>query len=182
MRRLVVVVALVASVVVLGPPGADAAPTVVRRAGVDRYATAVEISKAVASPGVDVAYVASGTSAADALAASATGKPVLLTPNTSLPAVVATELDRLKPRRIAVRGGAVTRAVLAQLKAHPAGAVTRIAGADRYATAAALSAATQQPGARTAYVTGGEAIPDALSAGAGAVGDGPVLLVQPNAI
>jgi glucose/arabinose dehydrogenase/putative cell wall-binding protein len=182
MRRLVVVVALVASVVVLAPPGAEAAPTVVRRAGADRYATAVEISKAAASPGVDVAYVASGTSDADALAASATGKPVLLTPNTALPAVVSAELDRLEPGRIVVLGGTVTEGVVTELRSHTAGAVTRIAGADRYATAAALSAETQQPGVRTAYVTGGEAIPDALSAAAGAGGHGPVLLVQPDAI
>jgi glucose/arabinose dehydrogenase len=181
MRRVVLVVCLIASVVVLAP-GAQAAPTVVRRAGTDRYATAVEVSKAVATVGVDVAYVASGTSPADALAASATGKPVLLTTNAAVPAVVATELDRLKPGRIVVLGGAITPAVVDQLKTHTAGAVTRIAGADRYATAAALSAVTFQPGARTAYVTGGEAIPDALSAGAGAVGHGPVLLVQPNAI
>jgi glucose/arabinose dehydrogenase len=184
MRRLVVVVALVASVLVLAPPGADAAPTVVRRAGTDRYATAVQISKASASPGVDVAYVASGTSTADALSASAAGKPVLLVEPTAVPPVVAAELDRLKPGRIVVLGGpsAVADAVVDQLRLHTAGTVTRVAGADRYATAAALSAADFQPGVRTAYVASGETTVDALGAGAAAVGHGPVLLVTRDAV
>ncbi|MCU1373898.1 MAG: oxidoreductase [Actinomycetia bacterium] len=182
MRRLVVVLALVASVLVLAP-AVDAAPTVVRRAGSDRYATAVEVSKASAQPGVSQVIVASGASFADALAAAPGGKPVLLVPGTSIPAVVAAELDRLNPGKIIVLGGtgAVSDGVATQLKQYSA-TVERIAGADRYATAAALSAAGFQPGVRTAYVVGGESEPDALSAGAGAVNHGPVLLVTPSAI
>jgi putative cell wall-binding protein len=54
----------------------------------------------------------------------------------------------------------------------------RVAGADRYATAAALSAARFAPGVATVTVTTGADFPDALaSAPAARAGGGPVLLV-----
>jgi putative cell wall-binding protein len=52
--------------------------------------------------------------------------------------------------------------------------VTRLAGADRYATAAAISAASFGAGAATAYVATGATFPDAL---AGAALGKPLLLV-----
>ncbi|MBM7820865.1 putative cell wall-binding protein [Cellulosimicrobium cellulans] len=61
--------------------------------------------------------------------------------------------------------------------------VERVSGANRYATSAAISAATFEPGARVAYVANGLAFPDALSGGAAAVVSGaPVLLVAPGAV
>jgi glucose/arabinose dehydrogenase len=180
MRRLVVVVALVASVVVLGPPGAEAAPTFVRRAGADRYATAVEVSKASAPLGADDLFIASGTSSADALTASSLRSPVLLVPPTSLPADVAAEIDRLQPDLIRVVGGSavVSDAVLEQLRSHTTGEVRRIAGPDRYATAAALSAATYT-NEDMVIIASGENQPDALSAGAVGL---PILLVPRNGV
>ena len=64
---------------------------------------------------------------------------------------------------------------------YPAGTVTRISGASRYATAAAVSAATFAPGAPVAYIANAFNFPDAL-AGAAAAGTlpGPVLLAAPN--
>jgi len=61
--------------------------------------------------------------------------------------------------------------------------VTRLAGADRYATAAAVSASTFAAGAPVAYVATGLDFPDAL-AGAVAAGraGGPLLLVRPAAV
>jgi putative cell wall-binding protein len=63
------------------------------------------------------------------------------------------------------------------------GAVTRIFGADRYATAAGLSAATFAPGVPVVFIATGENFPDALAGGpaAGKLG-GPVLLVRRNSI
>jgi putative cell wall-binding protein/uncharacterized protein YkwD len=59
----------------------------------------------------------------------------------------------------------------------------RIAGADRYATAAALSAASFVPGVPIAYVATGSNFPDALAAGpAAAQTGGPVLLVKQNEV
>lgn len=67
----------------------------------------------------------------------------------------------------------------------PASAATvdRTAGSSRYDTAAAVSAATFQPGVPVAFVATGDSFPDALAGGpAAAVIGGPVLLVQQNTI
>ena len=61
--------------------------------------------------------------------------------------------------------------------------VTRLAGADRYGTAAAISAARVQPGPFRTYVATGETFPDALAAAPAAWwGGGPVLLVTRDGI
>lgn len=100
------------------------ATSVERLAGTDRYDTAIAISKATfPTPGVPVAFVASGLGFADALAGAAAagylGGPVLLTaPGSASPALL-TEVDRLRPERIVVLGGpsAVSDRVMAQLDA-----------------------------------------------------------------
>ncbi len=59
----------------------------------------------------------------------------------------------------------------------------RIAGADRYATAAAVAADAYAPGISVAYVATGGKFPDALAAAAAAGAAGaPVLLVTPTSI
>jgi subtilisin family serine protease/putative cell wall-binding protein len=59
----------------------------------------------------------------------------------------------------------------------------RAAGADRYATAAAVSASRFGPGVPVVYVASGTNFPDALAAGpAAAAAAGPVLLVTPSRI
>jgi putative cell wall-binding protein len=61
--------------------------------------------------------------------------------------------------------------------------VVRHAGANRYATAAAVSAASFEPGVPVAYVATGAGFPDALAGGAAAaVNGGPVLLVSPDGV
>jgi spore germination protein YaaH len=61
--------------------------------------------------------------------------------------------------------------------------VTRLAGADRYATAAAVSAATFAAGAPVAYIATGLNFPDALAgAVAAARAGGPLLLVRPDGV
>lgn len=155
----------------IGRGAAHCPPSWVSRiAGADRYATAAAISRATFSPGVAVAYVATGANYPDALAggaaAATVGAPILLTQAGSLPAATAGELGRLKPGRIVVLGGAavVSSSVLAQLDPYTAGSVTRLAGADRFATAAAVSAATFGRGVSIAYVATGANYPDALAA------------------
>jgi putative cell wall-binding protein len=55
----------------------------------------------------------------------------------------------------------------------------RLAGADRYATAASISVSEFDPGVAVAYVVTGEKFPDALAAGAAAGREsGPVLLTR----
>lgn len=64
-----------------------------------------------------------------------------------------------------------------------AGQVTRVGGADRYETSAALSRAGFAPGAPVAFVASGEMFPDALSgAAAASAAGGPVLLTTPTAL
>jgi putative cell wall-binding protein/peptidoglycan/xylan/chitin deacetylase (PgdA/CDA1 family) len=163
----------------------DLAFRVERLAGPDRYATAAAVSRRFFGPGVAVAVVSTGVNFPDGLAAGPAaarwGGPVLLTTTTSLPASTRTELVRLRPGRIVVTGAAATvsESVLTELRGLTTGTVTRIAGADRYATAAAVSASAFPSGAALAFVATGENFPDALSAGAAAtVMSAPVLLTQ----
>lgn len=174
---------------------AYSAQTVQRIFGSDRYATAAAISAATFptpfAPGAGVVYVATGMNWPDALAggpaAAHDGGPLLLVPGTgTLPASVTTELTRIKPNRIVVLGstGSVSAAEMTALDAYDTGGgVSRLSGPDRYATAAAVSAAVFDPGVPAAYVTTGLNFPDALGGGAAAgfVG-GPVLLVKTNEV
>jgi len=150
--------------------------------GTNRYLTAVEVSKATFAPGVETVYIATGVNFPDALAGSAASGgdgPILLVTKDSIGGATLTELKRLKPKRIVVLGGAgvVSTAVEATLKNHAT--TTRQAGADRYTTAAAISAKHFEPGTATAYVATGEDFPDALTGGpAAAKLGGPILLTQ----
>ena len=167
----------------------QATPVLRRLAGADRYATAAAVSAATFGPGVAAAFVATGTDFADALAggpaAAQLGGPLLLVSGSSIPAATATELSRLKPQRIVVLGGSgvVSNAVLNALDAYTTGPVSRLAGADRYATAAAVSAATFSPGVAAAFVATGADFADALAGGPAAAHLGaPLLLTRPNAL
>ena len=182
-----------AQIVVLGGPNAIAdrvvsdlraytAGTVSRVWGADRYATAASISAATFAS-ASVVYVATGENFPDALGAGAVAAaakaPLLLVRGASIPAETTAELARLKPSTIVIVGstGAVSNGVAAALAAH--GAVTRISGADRYASTAALSAASfPANGPGTVYVATGKVFPDGLTAGPIAgLRNGPLLLV-----
>jgi putative cell wall-binding protein len=136
--------------------------------------------------------VATGLAFADALsggaAAGAAGGPMLLVRPDSVPSTTAAELDRLNPAAIVVLGGtgAVSNAVQTSLGAYSSSVVRR-AGADRYATSAAVSAAAFPTGAPTAFVATGQDFPDALAGTSpAALTPGPMLLVasscMPSAI
>ncbi|WP_022888177.1 PQQ-dependent sugar dehydrogenase [Agromyces italicus] len=155
---------------------------VTRVAGSDRYATAASISRRWFAPGVPAAFVAVGTDFADALAgapaAALRESALLLVSRSAIPAVTAKELDRLNPQRIYVLGGAgvISASVASQLDAYTNGPVTRLGGADRFATAEAITRTfwTKVP---HAYVTSGLSFPDALAGGAVAGTQGvPMLL------
>ncbi len=158
-----------------------------RLSGSNRYATAVAISKdTYPTPGVPVAYVATGLGFPDALAgAAAAGHangPLLLVPGTYLPSNVRAELDRLNPQRIVILGGTTVVSSSVQSAVQPlagSGGVVRLGGADRYATAVAVSKDSYPTaGVPVGYVSTGHGFADAL-AGAAAAGhaNGPLLLV-----
>ncbi len=160
-----------------------------RLAGPDRYATAAVISAAHFSPGVPVAYVATGLNFPDALAGGAAaayhGGPMLLVTTNAIPAVTAAELSRLNPGKIRVLGGpsVVSNGVMAALDAYTSGPVERLSGPDRYATAAVISAATFSPGVDAVFVATGANFPDALAGGAAAGHvDSPLLLTRTGSL
>ena len=183
-------VALAAAAAVGLRDGASAATaTVDRLSGSTRYDTSAAVSAASFSPGVGVAFVASGVTFPDAMAAAAVAgrdhAPVLLTSATGLSSSVQAELRRLSPARIVVVGGtaAVPPSVQTALAAFTTGAVTRVSGSDRFATAAALSKSSFGAGVANVFVATGRDFPDALSGSAAAGAQGsPVLLVDTSSV
>jgi putative cell wall-binding protein len=160
----------------IGVPATD------RIAGIDRYATASAVSAASYGAGAAIVYVATGAGFADALAGGPAAAfdrgPILLVERDAIPAATAAELARLQPDQIAVLGGtgAVSAAVEAALSAY-APDVYRLAGDDRYATAATVSRNVFAPGVAVAYLATGEGFADALAGGAAAALDGGPLLL-----
>jgi putative cell wall-binding protein len=118
------------TIVLLGGPGAippaveaqlvPYAPEIVRIAGIDRFATAAEISSVFRAP-TDTVFVATGSNFPDALAGAAaagrTSSPLLLVADDHVPQVVLEELRRLSPSKIVILGGhgAVPDTVVDQL-------------------------------------------------------------------
>ncbi|USQ76332.1 cell wall-binding repeat-containing protein [Ornithinimicrobium cryptoxanthini] len=161
---------------------------VVRVGGADRYATAGALAKTFGNR-VDVLYVATGLDYPDALAGAARAGyndgPVLLVKPDSIPDATLSAIQAINPYRVVVLGGpsVVSDAVANQLKdLTRSGNLQRVAGHNRYATAAEL-AKYYPNGLDTVVVATGQAYPDALS-GAARAGDshGPVLLVATNTI
>lgn len=179
--------AAAALVVAMVPSAALALPTTPERlAGGDRYGTSAAVAASLYSSAGTV-FIASGTNYPDALAgapAAAAGDGPLLLASTTLADSVRAQVDRLNPTRIVVLGGteSVSDAVPASL-AKDGRAVDRVAGTDRYETAAAI-ARTSFPGkASTVFIASGENYADAL-AGAPAAGaqSAPILLVKRDAL
>jgi putative cell wall-binding protein len=152
-----------------------------RLAGADRIQTAVAISRAAFPDGAAVAYLARSDAFPDALAIgprAAGAGPVLLTPRDGLAPAVAEELRRLGVAEVVLVGGEAALGTAVEAAAAAVAPVTRLAGADRYATAAAV-AGTQH--VAVVYLATGTAFPDALSGGAAAAREGaPLLLTRPD--
>ena len=161
-------------------------PGVVERvAGEDRLATALAVSRA-AFTAADTVVLASAGSFADALAAAPRafqlGSPVLLVGDV-VEADLLAELARLRALRVLLVGGeaAIPAGVAEALTAEGYG-VDRLAGEDRYATAAAVARAVGDA-SRRAVVASGADFPDAVSAAALAARGGmPLLLVGPDEV
>ncbi|HET7719232.1 MAG TPA: cell wall-binding repeat-containing protein, partial [Acidimicrobiales bacterium] len=192
-RRLTALAALTAltsTVLQLGAPaGATEDVTSERLAGQDRFATAAEIADAAFPDGSDTVLVASGRSFPDALAGAALGLPILLTEPDSLPAATATALDDLGADEAIILGGsaAVSDAVADEVAEHAT--VSRLAGDDRYETAAEIATSLGATGVgsvdgkKTAIIATGRDFADALAGGPLATGGAgalalPILLVS----
>ena len=151
-RSLVAAIAMVLPVVTgTASVAQDADPQVVRVEGADRYATAARVSESFMT-GVERVFLATGEDFPDALAAGPVagleGFPILLVERDRIPAPTVQALERLDPAAITVLGGtvAVSDAVVRQARDHTSGPVDRLAGDDRYDTAAAVVDQYVDPG------------------------------------
>ncbi|WP_158068377.1 cell wall-binding repeat-containing protein [Serinicoccus sp. CNJ-927] len=155
---------------------------VTRVEGTDRYETSANLAMMFGGD-VDTVYLASGADAAyaDALTGAARAgsetAPVLLTRPDMVPAATAEALATLNPDNVIVLGGegAVSDAVYTAVQADD-----RIAGANRYETAVAISQ-EHEPDVEIVHIASGRDFPDAL-AGSALAGtqDVPVLLTKPD--
>lgn len=123
---------------------------------------------------------------ADAMVAAPLSKalnaPILMTPTNSLDSHVAAEIRTLLAKTVYIIGGtgAVSSAVEDQLRGSGLN-IVRIAGADRYDTAAQIAARVGSSG--TVYMAYGYGEPDALAAGPLAAEQGiPILLTETNSL
>jgi putative cell wall-binding protein len=172
------------------PPPVPDEPGTKRLAGADRYATAAAIVQDSFPAGpVPVVFIATGEAFADALAggpaADALGGPVLPVARAGLPAPIRAELTRLQPGRIVILGGsgAVSDAIARELDGFTTGTVTRLEGANRYATAARVATGTFTAPVPQVLIATGAGFADALAGGAvGATTSSPVLLVSRDAL
>ncbi|MFE6967569.1 cell wall-binding repeat-containing protein [Agromyces sp. NPDC057679] len=183
---------LAAALLVNGAPLGE--EFVTRFAGSDRFQTAQLLAEHAFNAPVPVAYIAPGMNFPDALAggpaAAANGGPILLagpTDSGEIPLATLMALRSLKPERIVVLGGPGvvgprTITALNQVSTTDA-PVTRLSGADRFATAARISTSEFDPGVERVFIANGLNFPDALAGAAVAARDGsPILLVRPGSI
>ncbi|HEU5082056.1 MAG TPA: cell wall-binding repeat-containing protein, partial [Acidimicrobiales bacterium] len=198
-RRFAPIIAALLAVAGLALAGLPASAAVSvetpRVAGADRYATSAEVSEVAFPSGSSRVVIASGSSFADGLAASALAgdldAPVLLVPGGGpLPASITAELTRLGATSVRIIGGqaAVSVAVAAELEARGL-TVSRIGGADRFDTAAlvarriGVAGIGQLDGLRTVFLATGLTFPDALAASAPAYsGVHPILLTATGSL
>ncbi len=187
--RVTLAVALVGTILAstIASPPASATVLVTRYAGDDPTTTAVAISEAMFAPGVPIVYIATsdiGYALPAAAAAGALQGPVLLTSKDVLPDSTATELGRLRPGRIVAVGGTrkISDSVADELRSYATN-VSRQAGDERVATAAAVSADAFDPGVPVAYIVRYDDYPTmfAAAAAAGALG-GPLLLTKETSV
>jgi putative cell wall-binding protein len=154
-----------------------------RVAGPSRFETAVRIAQRAFPDGAGEVYLASAADSPDAVAGgSLTGGPILLVPREgSPPDEVRAEIARLAPSRVVALGG--TAAIGDQTVTEAAGGrpTARLAGRDRYETAARIAEYQFGPAsvggslAEVTYLARGDVFADAVAAGS--LSDGPILLV-----
>lgn len=177
---------LLAQLVATSSSASAAELAVERLAGGNRFATAVAVSETQYPEGAPLAFVATGADHADALAISAAAAglgPVLLVERDRLPSETAAELRRLSPFGIIVVGGpvAISEATMIEVARYSGRETRRIAGPDRFGTAAEISEAAFADGSDVAFVTNGHDFPDALGATPAAAAFGAPLLLTPPA-
>lgn len=153
------------------------AATMTTIAGSDRFATAAAVARSAYPSGSDTVVIANGTTWPDAVGggvlAGVSGGPILLVNQAGIPAATKAELTRLAPKKVFILGGAEsvpeTLAVALAQEAVEATAVVRLAGENRYLTAAKVASETidavPPSWGGQALVASGRTYADALAAG-----------------
>jgi len=154
--------------------------------GADRYTTAVAVSQTGWPNGVANAILTTGENFPDALSAAPLAHkynaPILLTAPDALNADTATELQRLKVKKVYLIGGlgALSANIETQL-AKLSISTTRISGQDRYDTSVQIAKVIGA--SKGTFVTTGLDFPDAVSVAPLAAAQGmPILLVPPDGL
>lgn len=151
-----------------------------RLAGANRYETNIAILK---DAGVDneELLIATGMDFADSLSASATKRPILLVQGNDLTAAQKEYMKTIEPADVYILGGtgAVSKGMETSLKAYDKD-VDRIAGANRFGTAVAISEEFFDGGADTVVLAYGLNFPDGLAGGPIAMAKGAPLLLVTN--
>jgi len=185
---LLAVAILLGAWVVSAPGAAYASPTYSALRGIDRYETALAVSRHAFTPGVGAVVLATGEDFPDALSAAplaaAYGGPVLLTPPMALRDATAAEIARLAPKKVFLVGlePALADQVSAALPGLSPDAVVSLVGTDRYDTARLVA---QEVMAKLGNVSGvvlapGDSFPDALSVAPLAAAKGWPILLTPG--
>ncbi len=215
-------VVLKVNAIVVDPADSNATVAQVDRlSGPTRHATAGDIAEEGATGGCsETAVVVNGSNFPDALSAAFLGRPILTVDTDGIPAATKQAIEAMGVKSVTIVGGTgvVSSGVFTTIdgwnETGPAGCdaadgtinVTRIQGANRYATALAVATSAGPGGAgtfdtnvsgactaeKTVIVASGTNFPDALAAGALAssssptrtCGDGriPLLLTEPGAL
>lgn len=183
-RRAGAALALAGALGVVLAPGAGATPIrFTSYYGFDRYSTSV----AVDGDPTHTAYIVSGETFPDGLAASAVtaldGGNVYLTARGQLSAEVRARLPYASKIVVVGSEASVGKDVMTWLQQNTKARLFRVAGPDRYATAAELATGNYGPGVDNVIIASGENYPDALTGGAAAGHvKSPLLLTSADAL
>ena len=179
------------AVLIARTQGPDITVTDDRWSGSSRYATAIAISRASYPDGSDVVFLVDGLNYPDALAVSALAYklsgPVLMvnTAENRIDSATMGEISRLGVKEVYVLGGRAAISDKAVDQFGGAVKLTRIAGDDRYETAAKVAEylAVEMQKSKTVFIANGLNYPDALSASSAAGKYGyPILFARKDGI
>ncbi|NMW88681.1 cell wall-binding repeat-containing protein [Mobiluncus curtisii] len=188
-KKFVIGAASLALVAGMGVAPAMAAPADIsanRWAGTDRYDTAIQVAlkgwadKNGENPSAATVYVSNGASLVDAIAGGVlkNGPMLLVNGDKAVQSKVADAIKKLNAGKVIALGG--TGAVSDEALKAVAGTATteRIAGADRFETAAKIAEAAEKQGLKPnrVYLANGQTLVDALVGGQ--LKDGVILLTD----
>lgn len=135
---------VIITIIFTGTASASSEPNITRLGGIDRFDTAIQISKKLYKDGVSSIIIVNGLDFPDALSASvlsgAISAPILFTTKNKISSETLKEIERLNPTRIYIVGG--TSAVSASIEnilKDKTKKVQRVGGKDRYETAAKVA-------------------------------------------